>query len=107
MKVVVLRLHLEDHGITPNDVGSHSLRAGGAMTLKLNEISGTLIKKAGRWTSMAFLQYIHNQIGHLSTGLSLKMNNQVPFHNVSEKQDEPLSRLTYQLVPLKAAYHHE
>ena len=91
MKVVVLQLHLEDQGITPNDVGSHSLRAGGAMALKLNGVSYTVIKKAGRWTSMAFLQYNHSQIGHIFAGLSLKMNIQVPFRNISGKQDNPSS----------------
>ena len=92
VKVAVLRLNLEDQGITPNYGGSHSLRAGGAMALKLNGISDTLIKKAGRWTSMDFLQYIHSQIGHLSAGLSLKMNTQVPLRNVSGKQNELLPR---------------
>ena len=57
--------------------------AGGAMALKLNEISDTTIKKGGRWTFMAFLQYIHNQIGHLSTGLSQAMKTKVPFRNIA------------------------
>ena len=73
IKQVVIDTGLCKQGITPNDVYSHSLRAGGAMALKLNGISDTTIKKAGRWTSMAFLQYIHNQIGHLSAGLSQAM----------------------------------
>ena len=92
VKVAVLKLNLAEQGITPNDVGSHSLRAGGAMALKLNGVSDTMIKKAGRWTSMAFLQYIHSQIGHLSVGLSLKMNTQVPFRNVSGKQNDTSPR---------------
>ena len=92
VKVAVLKLNLAEQGITPNDVGSHSLRAGGAMALKLNGVSDTMIKKAGRWTSMAFLQYIHSQIGHLSAGLLLKMNTQVPFRNVSGKQNDTLPR---------------
>ena len=74
---------LYEQGITPKDVSSHSLRAGGAMALKLNGASDTTIKKAGRWTSMAFLQYIHNQIGHLSSGLSQTMKTKVPFRNVA------------------------
>ena len=41
---------------------------------------------------MAFLQYMHSQIGHLSTGLSLKMDTRVLFRNVSEKQNDPLPR---------------
>ena len=55
VKVAVLRLNLADQSVTPNDVGSHSLRAGGAMALRLNGVSDTLIKKAWGWTSIAFL----------------------------------------------------
>ena len=86
IKQAVIDTGLCQQGITPNDVGSHSLRAGGAMALKLNGISDTTIKKAGRWTSMAFLQYIHNQIGHLSAGLSQAMKTKVPFRNIAGMQ---------------------
>ena len=86
IKQVVIDTGLCKQGITPNDVYSHSLRAGGAMALKLNGISDTTIKKAGRWTSMAFLQYIHNQIGHLSAGLSQAIKTKVPFRNIAGMQ---------------------
>ena len=86
IKQVVIDTGLCKQGITPNDVGSHSLRAGGAIALKLNGISDTTIKIAGRWTSMAFLQYIHNQIGHLLAGLSQAMKTKVPFRNIARMQ---------------------
>jgi len=82
IKIAVVSTGLDKKGITPNDVGTHSLRAGGAMALKLNNVSDTTIKKAGRWTSMAFLQYLHNQIGHLSAGISKAMKKKVPFRNI-------------------------
>ena len=41
---------------------------------------------------MAFLQYMHSQIGHLSAGFSLKMDTRVLFRNVSGKQNDPLPR---------------
>ena len=82
VKTAVVDLGLPSQGITPNDVGTHSLRAGGAMALKLNGISDTTIKKAGRWRSMAFLQYIHNQIEHLAAGVSSVMKNKFPFRNI-------------------------
>ena len=59
-------LKLHQQGIYPELVGSHSLRAGGATALKLHGYDDTTIKKSGRWTSLTFLQYIHNQISHLS-----------------------------------------
>ena len=86
IKQAVIDTGLCKQGITPNDVGSHSLRVGGAMALQLNGISDTTIKKAGRWTSMAFLQCIHNQIGHLSAGLSQAMKTKVLFRNIAGMQ---------------------
>ena len=86
IKQAVIDTALCKQGITPNDVGSHSLRVGGAMALKLNGISDTTIKKAGRWTSMAFLQYIHNQIGHLLAGLSQAIKTKVSFRNIARMQ---------------------
>ena len=80
---VVAELHLEKHGIDPDLVGAHSLRAGGAMALKLHGIDDTTIMKIGRWTSLTFLQYIHNQIAHLAKDISTKMSIELPFVNVA------------------------
>ena len=41
IKIAVVSTGLDKKGITPNDVGTHSLRAGGVMVLKLNNVSGT------------------------------------------------------------------
>ena len=79
----VKELNLADTGIDPDLVGVHSLRAGGAMALKLHGCSDTTIMKAGRWTSMTFLQYIHNQIAHLSVDLSERMSIPLPFQNIA------------------------
>ena len=69
-------------GYTLTRISSHSLRAGGAMALKLNGYDETVIMKAGRWTSQTFLTYIHTQIAALSEGLSAAMVTQILFHNV-------------------------
>lgn len=79
----VRRLNLHKNGIHPEYVGSHSLRAGGAMALKLSGAEDTTIKKMGRWSSLTFLQYIHNQISHLANDLSTKMSQKVPFLNIA------------------------
>ena len=76
-------LNLHKNGIDPDLVGVHSLRAGGAMALKLQGVSDTIIQKQGRWTSMTFLQYIHNQIAHLSKSLSTKMSTKLTFTNIA------------------------
>ena len=58
-------LKLHQKVINTDLVGSHLLRAGGAMALKLHGYYDTTIKKIGRWTSLSFLQYIQSQISHL------------------------------------------
>ena len=76
-------LHLHEQVIDPDLLGSHSLRAGGAMALKLHGESDTTIQKIGRWTSQTFMMYIHNQIAHLSKDVSRKMSIPLPFLNIA------------------------
>ena len=82
-------LQLSTTGINPDLIGVHSLRAGGAMALKLQGASDTTIMKMGRWTSLTFLQYIHNQIAHLNKDISKKMSKRITFQNIAaiEKAD--------------------
>ena len=75
-------LKLHENGLTPKLVGSHSLRAGGAMAMYLNGVPHDTIRKIGRWTSDTFLMYIHEQIAHFSAGVTTKMSTEFPFHNV-------------------------
>ena len=83
IRKTIKQLDLHKAGIDPDLVGVHSLRAGGAMALKLNNVNDTTIMKMGRWTSLTFLQYIHNQIAHLSVDLSTKMNTKINFTNIA------------------------
>ena len=83
LRASVKRLQLHTSGIDPDLIGVHSLRAGGAMALKLNGADDTTIMKHGRWTSMTFLQYIHNQIAHLSKDLSRQMSTKIDFTNIA------------------------
>jgi hypothetical protein len=86
IRMSVRALNLHKAGIDPDIVGVHSLRAGGAMALKLHGESDTTIMKQGRWSGLTFLQYIHNQIGHLSRDLSSKMATPIPFTNIASIQ---------------------
>ena len=83
-------LNLAQSGINPDLIGVHSLRAGGAMALKLQGASDTTIMKIGRWTSLTFLQYIHNQIAHLNKNILLQMSKRIKFQNIAaiEKPDQ-------------------
>ncbi len=69
-------------GYTLNRISSHSLRAGGAMAMKLSGASDSTIMRVGRWSSLTYLTYIHSQIGALTAGLSKLMATQVRFQNV-------------------------
>ena len=83
VKSAVANLGLIAQGFQLTDVSSHSLRAGGAMALKLHGYDRDTIKKMGRWSSDTFLTYIHEQIGAFSAGISTKMAIAIPFHNMS------------------------
>ncbi len=83
IRATVKQLNLHQQGIDPDLVGVHSLRAGGAMALKLHGCTDTTIQKLGRWSSTTFLQYIHEQIAHLSNDLSEHMSEPLPFLNIA------------------------
>jgi hypothetical protein len=83
IRAAVTTSGLVQRGISPEIVGVHSLCAGGAMALKLTGSSDTTIMKMGRWTSLTFLNYIHEQIAHLSADLSQQMSTQLNFTNIA------------------------
>lgn len=83
IKDTVTKLDLKARGITADLVGSHSLRSGGAMALKLHGIDDITIKKMGRWSSLTFTMYIHTQIAHLSAGISSAMSTPLPYVNIA------------------------
>ena len=82
VRASVIACGLHKKGINPKLVASHSLRAGGAMALKLKGVADTIIMKMGRWSGLTFVMYIHNQIAHISSGLSAKMQTRMPFVNI-------------------------
>jgi integrase len=75
--------NLASQGYDLKRVSTHSLRASGAMALKLQGVDDSLIMKIGRWTGLTFLTYIHSQIGALNTGLAQRMATRVHFVNVA------------------------
>ena len=79
----VIDLDLKSSGIDISLISLHSFRAGGAMALKLNGHNDTTIMKFGRWKSLTFLQYIHNQIAHISAGVSKSMSTELKFTNIA------------------------
>jgi hypothetical protein len=82
VKDAVRALKLHYCGFSADLVSSHSLRAGGAMTMKLNGEDCETICKHGRWSSDTFLMYIHEQIAAFSSGISKRMSRHIPFINL-------------------------
>lgn len=56
--VKMLKGYCKKIGINPDEIGGHSLRAGGATQASLNNASETGIKKHGRWKSDVYQEYI-------------------------------------------------
>ena len=84
--VQALRLSVRTTGLDDfalDKVGSHSLRASGAMALKLNGFSDNTIRKLGRWSTNTFDRYIHAQIGALTANVATAMATSLRFHNVA------------------------
>ena len=76
-----LKLHVQ--GIDPDLIGAHSLRAGGAMALKIWGFKDSTIRKFGRWSSDTWQMYIHSQISQLYEGVADKMSQHIPFKNIA------------------------
>ncbi len=69
-------------GYTLTRISSHSLRAGGAMAMKLSGALDSTIMRVGQWMSLMYLTYIHMQIGALISGLAWRMSTAFTFQNV-------------------------
>ena len=82
IRVAAIQLKLETQGIPATRLGTHSLRAGGAMALKLAGADRDDIKKFGRWSSDTFLIYIHDQIATYQEGWTDKMAQHHDFFNL-------------------------
>ena len=95
VKEGAMSLKLDQQGIDPDLIGSHSLRAGGAMALKLHDYPDTTIQKLGRWSSATWLQYIHNQIAHISHGVAQKMSKTQPYINIGYIEPPTAPSSTY------------
>jgi hypothetical protein len=60
-------------GFGPNQVGTHSNRSGGAMSMFLSGIPVYTIMLIGHWGSNTFMRYIQKQVLASSHGISKKM----------------------------------
>ena len=73
LRKTVATLGHKDLGFEASEIGTHSIRSGGAMTMKLLKEEDSTIMLVGRWKSIAFMKYIRKQIQEFSTNLSSRM----------------------------------
>jgi hypothetical protein len=76
-------LYPEQRGIEVRQVDTHSLRGGGANALHLSGYSDRQIMKMGRWKSKAFLEYIREELGSFSAGMSQSMKRVFKYVNIA------------------------
>ena len=73
-------------GFSHKEVDTHSIWSGFAMELYLAKVYSEKIMIMGRWTSSAFLWYIHIQVSELSKGISTFMKNKQAFYKIPETE---------------------
>ena len=69
-------------GFKANEIGTHSLRSGGAMAMKLSGAEDSTIRLIGRWKSDSFLKYIRKQVLQFSSNISRRMLDQEHFTHI-------------------------
>ena len=74
----------ERTGLLPKDVGTHSIRSGGAMAMYLEHIQPFTIMLIGRWRSEAFLKYIRKQVEQFSHNVAHKMQRRKDFYTTPD-----------------------
>ena len=63
----------ENLGFSVNEIGTHSIRSGAAMSLFLGGVQTFSIMMIGRWSSDAFLKYIRKQVEQFTYNSSKRM----------------------------------
>ena len=70
------------YGLTPDNIGLHSIRSSAAMAMYMNQIPTVTIMLLGRWSSNAFLLYIRKTVVEFSNDVSRRMLLNPDYHHV-------------------------
>ncbi len=88
-------------GFKKEDIGTHSVRAGGAMAMYLARIQVYTIQLIGRWKSDAFLFYIRKQVTQFSEDISNRMIEQENFSHIPDYALTSPSKIRMAVSPEK------
>ncbi len=94
-------------GSTRDDVGLHSIRSEGAMTVFLSGVSEIIIQQTGWWESFAFLEYIREQVENFTYGVSKKMLDNEKNHHLNEKNLPRQARMQSNIENLRTKMERE
>ena len=96
LRLGATRMGPETLGFQPTEIGTHSIRSGGAMAYYLlPELSDTAVMFFGRWKSLAFLKYIRTQVDRFHKGHSTKIALQSHFFTVPSLDPAQIKTLTW------------
>ena len=78
----VLSIGDDKLGILSNEIGTHSIRSGAAMSIYLGECPVYTIMMIGRWSSDSFLPYIIKKLEQFSHNVSIRVLRFESFRNI-------------------------
>ena len=84
LRAAVISIGEDVLGIKAEEVGTHSIRSGAAMSMYLGECPVYTIMMIGRWSSDAFLLYIRKQVEQFSHNVSIRMLRFESFRHISD-----------------------
>ena len=73
-------------GFLASRIGTHSLRAGGAMVMFLAGVPVETIQLIGRWRSQTFMRYIRIQVQQMTNGVADIMTANPNFLTIKGKE---------------------
>jgi len=89
-KIAASSISEDKLGFLAKQIGLHSACSGAAMAMYLAGIPVFTIILLGRWSSNAFLHYIHKQVKAFSTGKSSKMIENERFFTIPSASRDDL-----------------
>jgi len=84
LRAAVTSIGEEILGIKAEEIGTHSIRSGAAMSMYLGECPVYTIMMIGRWSSDAFLLYIRKQVEQFSHNVSIRMLRFESFRHIPD-----------------------
>jgi hypothetical protein len=87
-------------GFKPTEIGTHSIRSGGAMAYYLIPgMSDSQVKFFGRWKSLAFLNYIRSQVDRFHSGFSNQIAAQPHFQQIPDLDPSQIDLMRHNKSP--------